>query len=52
VGVHTWFESDQLSIHARVFDEHALMKPPKEAQLSGSTHDPIALVDQLMVLLN
>lgn len=52
VGVHTWFEGDQLGIHARVFDEHALAKPPKEAHLLGSTEDLVALVDQLMRLLN
>lgn len=52
VGVHTWFEDDQLGVHARVFDEHALSKPPKEARVLGATDDLTALVNELMQTLD
>ena len=48
VGVDTWLNGEEMSIHLRVFDENDLTATPKEARVSGSRSDVVALVDQVM----
>ena len=48
VGIDTELNGEDLRIHLRVFDEHNLTAPPKEADVSGQRGQLVALVDQLI----
>ncbi len=50
VGVDTQLreEDDGFAIHLRVFNEHQLADPPREARVEGKANDLTRLVDQLM----
>ena len=49
VGVHTWFEGDDLVMRALVFNEDDETAKPLEGEVRGS--DPVAMAREMMAML-